>query len=455
MTNSLHVSKDKTFAVLGSPNRNRNANQSGNQPRTATARNVVRNTANTLKSLQKNIIVDPKSARFRIVELLGHINTLVAGLQANTLSDTSKARSEVKGFLLEIFSKHLQFSEELISGVFDAVLSQLTALETEQRSAPDIIFIIVAKVVHRDLFQHSDSSSRKHSVAKSPLNDKVRATNDVLKVDAVSLERHLRQIGFEDAIKNLGTFYASNEYAMRLISEVEITSSSATTEGQSSINNAANVCISETRFVQLLLLHMVDLYGYDLVSMSVTLKGGAAGSTPFTLPRSGVLQFDLTVPPIVPSKQKVMTNAAFSFFLRSITGRPIVNQRDRLGLHSTMIPASTKDGINLTNVDSDFDKILFVLTSTTDRVLNLTCDQAEVLLTQMFATRVLPFADLAEKLLLQLVDSSHACAFLTRNFHFHEVRLMFFFFHEVRLTLKINYQLVAFTLCSWLPCRNG
>jgi hypothetical protein len=309
------------------------------------------------------------------------------------------------------------------------VLAQLTALPTEQRSAPDVIFVILAKVVHRYLFQYPDSSSRKQSDAKSTLNDKVRSANDSLMIDAVSVERHLRQIGYEDALKNLGTFYASNEYAMRMISEVEISSSSPTTVGQSSINNAANVYISEARFVQLLLLHMVDLYGYDLVSMSVTLIGAAAGSTAFTLPRSGVLQFDLTVPPIVPSKQKAMTNAAFSFFLRSITGRPIVNQRDRL--HSTMIPGSAKDGINLSSADSDFDKLLFVLTSTTDRVLNLTCDQAEVLLTQMFATRVLPFADLAEKLLLQLIDSSHACAFLTRNFHFHEVRLIFFFFHEV------------------------
>eukprot|EP01036_Dinobryon_divergens_P027035 gene27035-35744_t len=421
VTNSLHVSKDKTLSVLVSPNRNR-TNQNGNQPRMAIARNIVRNPANTYKSLQKNIIVDPKNARFRILDLIGFINTRVEALQGNTVTDSSKARIEVKGFLLEIFSKHLQFSEELISSVSDAVLAQLTALPTEQRSAPDVIFVIVAKVVHRHLFRNPDSSSRKQSDAKSTQNDKVRATNDAFMIDAVSVERHLRQIGYEDALKNLGTFYASNEYAMRMISEVEISSSSPTTAGQSSINNAANVYISEARFVQLLLLHMVDLYGYDLVSMSVTLKGVAAGSTAFILPRSGVLQFDLTVPPIVPSKQKVMTNAAFSFFLRSITGQPIVNQRDRL--HSTMIPALTKDGVNLSSADSDFDKILFVLTSTTDRVLNLTCDQAEVLLTQMFATRVLPFADLAEKLLLQLVDSSHACAFLTRNFHFHELVAM-------------------------------
>eukprot|EP01037_Dinobryon_pediforme_P038050 gene38050-45848_t len=42
-----------------------------------------------------------------------------------------------------------------------------------------------------------------------------------------------------------------------------------------------------------------------------------------------------------------------------------------------------------------------------DRVLNLTCDQAEVLLIQMFTMKILTFADLAERLLFQLADSSH------------------------------------------------
>ena len=421
MTHSLHMSKDKIFAALGSTNRNRGA--SGVQSRVASARNAARNntTSTYNKSQQVNFIVDPRSARVRILDLIEKINTRIEGLRANTLSDTSKAQLEVKGFLVEIFSQHLKFSEELISAVSHTALQQLTALPTEMRCFPDVTFVIMAKIVYRHLFVDSDQHYGDNPVALSTPNEKIKRNNDMQRVDAISLEHQLQQIGYEDAVKYLGTFYASNEYSMRLISEVELLSPSNICVEQS-VHAAAKVVISETCFVQLLLLHMIDLYGYDLISMSLTLKGGAGGSSPFTLPHSGVLQFDLTVPPIVPNKQQVMTNAAFSFFLRSITGRPIVNRRDRLCLQSNVIPA-TKDGIDLSNSDSDFDKLLFVLTFTTDRVLNLTCDQAEVLLTQMFATRVLPFADLAEKLLLQIVDSSHVCAFLTRNFHLHEVRL--------------------------------
>jgi hypothetical protein len=151
------------------------------------------------------------------------------------------------------------------------------------------------------------------------------------------------------------------------------------------------------------------MYGYERTPIYAISNGIG-----FAFPSCGTLQFELTYPQLTPSTNRVLSNKAFAYFLDSITGDirhldPRMNTR-----HEDQIYSSNEAAKN-------FDKILFVLSNTTDRVFYLTCDQAEVILIELYATKVLPFKQIAEKLILQISNSSHVCSFLTRNFYFEEV----------------------------------
>ena len=338
-------------------------------------------------------------------------------LYNSTHSNPTEKSLEAKNYLVDLFSKHFKISSDIILSISDSIIDQLLAVPPEKRKLLEIVFVITARSIYRHLLQLTFLAAKRKYNMRNRQTDKIK-TIDKYKndIDLDILQTHLRLIGFEDSINNFGKIYTHSEYTLRLISEVNIYSirGSKAADIASAEKISHSVNLTEACFIQLLLSHAMRIYSYDLIPTALTSKSQNGGNTPFNLPQSGTIQFDLTLPKMIPSQQRVMSNKAFSLFLRSITGN-LKHERDILRHTKSKAQA----------IESNFDKILFILTSTMDRVLNLTCDQAEVLLIQMFTMKILTFADLAERLLFQLADSSHVCSFLTRNFFFHEVTFFF------------------------------
>eukprot|EP00597_Dinobryon_sp_UTEXLB2267_P012041 CAMPEP_0170107348 /NCGR_PEP_ID=MMETSP0020_2-20130122/5922_1 /TAXON_ID=98059 /ORGANISM="Dinobryon sp., Strain UTEXLB2267" /LENGTH=1638 /DNA_ID=CAMNT_0010331861 /DNA_START=21 /DNA_END=4934 /DNA_ORIENTATION=+ len=347
-------------------------------------------------------VADPKNSRRKIAELMGQLNNGFESLKRHQ-EDPEPIKNEIRQFLVELFSKYFKFSAELLNKISSMVVDELTQVPDDIRGTFEVLFIVVAKSIFRHMLQHKELMKRFSSKRNV--------------IDANILQSFLKMIGFEDPMSYFGKLYVKNEYAERLLSETDIFSlkdsaiKSITTGLASASLDRMEVSqgITEDYFVHFLFLHTVNMYGYERTPIYAISNGAG-----FLFPNNGSLQFELNYPQLIPSSNRVLSNQAFTYFFDAITGEarhldPRISAR-----HGNSL-SSPKESIK------NFEKILFVLNNTTDRVFYLTCDQAEVFLIELYAVKVLPFKQIAEKLILQIANSSHVCSFLTRNFYFEEL----------------------------------
>jgi hypothetical protein len=69
---------------------------------------------------------------------------------------------------------------------------------------------------------------------------------------------------------------------------------------------------------------------------------------------------------------------------------------------------------------------MMILNNTTTRILNLTCDQAEIILIKFYGLKFISHVELVEKLLFQIINFDEVRSFLTRNLFFDEVKISYF-----------------------------